>query len=305
MRSFLLRRLARALFALWGVTTLVFVVMHLSGDPTFLFIRQDAPPADIQRVRTDLGLEGSLPSQYFRWIGNVARGDFGRSIHARQPALALALERLPATLELALTSFLLAVAIAVPAGVLSAVRPHSIWDNLLMLAALIGQATPTFYVGILLILFFGLELGLFPISGRGTLSHLVLPSLTLSAFAIASLARVTRAAMLEVVRQDFVWVARSKGIPEATVVSRHMLRNAAIPIVTIMGIQFGTLLGGAVVTETVFAWPGIGRLAVQSITNRDFPVVQACVFLGATAFIFINLLVDLTYGWLDPRIRYS
>jgi peptide/nickel transport system permease protein len=303
--------------ALWGIVTIVFVTMHLSGDPVPLMLPPDAPPAEMARVRADLGLDQPIAQQYAVYIGNVLHGDLGRSIHLRQSALRVAVERLPATIELALTAFVLAVAVAIPTGLIAAARRDSLLDNVAMTLALIGQSAPTFYIGIMLILVLGLELGWFPISGRGDGSwlvpadwaemarHVALPAVTLGAFAMASIARLTRAAVLEVLHQDYVRTARAKGLNETGVLLRHALKNAAIPILTIVGLQFGTLLGGAVVTETVFAWPGIGRLAIQSISNRDYPVVQAAVLLVAISFVLVNLLVDLAYGWLDPRIRYA
>ncbi len=317
MRQFILRRLIRAVIALWGISTVVFVVMRLSGDPVPLLLPPDAPRSEIERVRAQLGLDQPIYVQYARYFGGLLQGDLGRSIHMRQPAMQIASERLPATLELALGSFVLAVVIAVPAGLVSAARRNSIWDNLAMGMALLGQSAPTFYIGIMLILVMGLQLGLFPISGRGQgtwwdpsdwptmLRHMVLPAITLGAFAMASIARLTRSAVLETMRQDFIRTARAKGLNDVKVLVGHNLKNAAIPIVTIMGLQFGTLLGGAVVTETVFSWPGIGRLAIQSIFNRDYPVVQSSVILVASFFVVVNFIVDLTYGWLDPRIRYG
>ncbi len=305
MAQFMLRRLLRALFALWGVSTIVFVVMRLSGDPVPLLLPPDAPTSEIFRVRSELGLDQPLPVQYLVFFGNLLRGDLGRSIHMRLPAMQVASERLEATLQLALCSFVLAVVVAIPAGLVSALKRNSIWDNLAMGLALIGQSAPTFYIGIMLILIVGLKFGLLPISGRGGWQNLVMPSITLGAFAMASIARLTRSAVLDISRADFIRTARAKGLNEASILTRHNLKNAAIPIITIMGLQFGTLLGGAVVTETVFSWPGIGRLAIQSIFSRDYPVVQSAVILVASFFVIVNFLVDLAYGWLDPRIRYS
>jgi ABC-type dipeptide/oligopeptide/nickel transport system permease component len=239
------------------------------------------------------------------FLANVARGDFGRSIHFREPAMRVVWGYLPATLELGLTAFGLAVLVAVPVGLLSAVRRNSLVDHTTMGLALVGQSAPTFFLGILFILLFSLKAGLLPTSGRGGAAHLVLPALTLGAFAMASVARLTRSAVLEVLGADFVRTARAKGLAERVVVVKHTLKNAALPIVTITGLQLGTLLGGAVVTETVFAWPGIGRLAIQSIYNRDYPVVQCTVFLSAVLFIVINFCIDLVYGLLDPRVRSS
>ncbi|TMJ15439.1 MAG: ABC transporter permease [Bacillati bacterium ANGP1] len=301
--AFLSYRLLRTLLALWLVSTVVFVVMRLSGDPVPLLLPPDAPVAEMERVRHDLGLDRPLPVQYAVFAGNVLRGDFGRSIHFRQPAMAVALSYLPATLELGVAAFLIAVVVALPVGVFSAVRRNSPLDHAAMALALIGQSAPTFFLGILFILVFSLWLDLFPTSGRGDWRHLVLPALTLGAFAMASIARITRSAVLEVQRADFVRTARAKGLGEVVVVAKHTLRNAALPILTITGLQFGTLLGGAVVTETVFSWPGMGRLAIQSIYNRDYPVVQSTVFIAAVLFIVINLALDALYGVLDPRTR--
>ncbi len=300
---FLGRRLFRALISLWLVSTVVFVVMRLSGDPVPLLLPQDAPRSEIFRVRAELGLDLALPVQYGIFLRNVARGDFGQSIRFRDQALAVVVGYLPATLELGLTAFVLAVVVAVPIGILSAVRRNTLLDHAAMIFALIGQSAPTFFLGILFILLISLKAGLLPTSGRGDWTHLVLPALTLGAFAMASIARITRSAVLEVLRADYIRTARAKGVAEALVVVKHTLKNAAIPIVTITGLQFGSLLGGAVVTETVFAWPGIGRLAIQSIYNRDYPVVQCTVFLAAAMFIVLNLLIDLLYGLLDPRAR--
>ena len=301
--TFLATRLARALVAVWLVSTVVFVVMRLSGDPVPLLLPPDAPRSEYARVAKELGTDRPLPVQYGVFLGNALRGDFGRSIHFRQPAAWVVIGYLPATAQLGLTAFALALMIAIPIGVISAVRRNSLVDQITMAIALVGQSAPTFFVGILLILLLSLKAGWLPTSGRGDWTHLVLPALTLGAFSMASIARLTRSALLEVLRADYVRTARAKGLRERVVVVKHALRNAAIPIVTITGLQFGTLLGGAVVTETVFAWPGIGRLAIQSIYNRDYPVVQCVVFLSALLFIVINLTVELIYGVLDPRIR--
>ncbi len=300
---FLGYRFFRALIALWLVSTVVFVVMRLSGDPVPLLLPPDAPHSEILRVRAELGLDRPLPTQYGVFLGNVARGDFGRSIHFREPAFRVVLGYLPATFELGLTAFGLAVLVAVPIGLLSAMKRNSFLDHATMGLALVGQSAPTFFLGILFILLLSLKAGLFPTSGRGDWTHLVLPALTLGAFSMASIARLTRSAILEVLRADYIRTARAKGLSELLVVAKHTLKNAAIPIVTITGLQFGTLLGGAVVTETVFSWPGIGRLAIQSIYNRDYPVVQCTVFLSAALFVVINFCIDVIYGLLDPRIR--
>ena len=268
-----------------------------------LLLPPDAPRSEIFRVRAELGLDQALLVQYGVFLAHVARGDFGRSIHFREPAMKVVAGYLPASLQLAVTAFVLAALIAVPIGLLSAIRRNTIVDHATMAVALIGQSAPTFFLGILFILVLSLQAGLFPTSGRGDWRHLVLPALTLGAFAMASIARLTRSAVLEVLRADFVRTARAKGLSEFFVVGKHTLRNAALPIITITGLQLGQLLAGSVVTETVFAWPGVGRLAIQSIYNRDYPVVQCTVFLSAIAFIAINLCIDVLYGVLDPRLR--
>jgi ABC-type dipeptide/oligopeptide/nickel transport system permease component len=305
MPRYLIRRLGRAIFALWGISTIVFIVLRLSGDPAMLLLPQEASLEDVMRLRHDLGLDAPLLRQYLRFLGNSVAGNFGESLRHREPAMALVRSHLWATLELSFAAFCVAVVVAVPIGILAAVKPHSLQDHAVMTLTLIGQSAPTFWIGIMLILAFGLELRWFPIGGRGTFSHLVMPALTLGAFAMASIARLTRSAMLEVLRLDYINTARAKGLSNRRVIWKHALKNAAIPVVTIMGLQFGALLGGAVVTETVFSWPGIGRLAIQGIYNRDYPVVQASVFIAAAFFVLINFVVDLLYTILDPRIRYE
>ena len=300
---FLATRLARALIALWLVSTVVFVVMRLSGDPVPLLLPPDAPTSEIFRVRAELGLDKPLPVQYGVFLRNTLTGDFGRSLHFRVPAMQVVVGYLPATLELGLTAFAIAVVVAVPIGLLSAIRRNTLVDHASMAVALVGQSAPTFFIGILFILLLSLKGGWFPTSGRGDWTHLVLPAMTLALFTMASVARLTRSAVLEVLRADYIRTARAKGLGDWVVVAKHTLKNAAIPIVTITALQFGTLLGGAVVTETVFAWPGIGRLAIQSIYNRDYPVVQCAVFLSAVLFVVINFCVDIVYGFLDPRVR--
>jgi ABC-type dipeptide/oligopeptide/nickel transport system permease component len=287
------------------VSTIVFIVLRLSGDPAVLLLPQEASVEDVLRLRQDLGLDDPFLVQYLRFLGNSATGNFGESLRHREPAMGLVRAHLWATLELSLAAFCIAVLVAVPIGVLAAVKPHSLYDHAVMTLTLIGQSAPTFWIGIMLILGFGLKLHWFPIGGRGSLAHLVMPAVTLGAFAMASIARLTRSAMLEVIPLDYINTARAKGLSEARIIWRHALKNAAIPVVTIMGLQFGALLGGAVVTETVFSWPGIGRLAIQGIYNRDYPVVQASVFIAAVFFVGINFVVDLLYTILDPRIRYE
>ena len=303
LAAFLAARLVRALIAVWLVSTVVFVVMRLSGDPVPLLLPADAPRSEYARVARELGTDRPLPVQYAVFLGHVVRGDFGRSIHFREPAMRVAIGYLPATVELGLTAFALAVLVAVPVGVVSAVRRNTAVDHAAMAVALVGQSAPTFFLGILFILLLSLKAGLLPTSGRGDWTHLVLPAMTLGAFSMASIARLTRSALLEVLRQDYVRTARAKGLREWRVVVKHAFRNAAVPVLTITGLQLGTLLGASVVTETVFAWPGIGRLAIQSIYNRDYPIVQCTVFLSAILFIVLNFAIDILYGVLDPRVR--
>ena len=303
LAAFLTARLIRALIAVWLVSTVVFVVMRLSGDPVPLLLPPDAPRSEYARVARELGTDRPLPVQYAVFLGHVVQGDFGRSIHFRLPAMRVALDYLPATVELGLTAFALAVLVAVPVGVISAVRRNTAIDHAVMAVALVGQSAPTFFLGILFILLLSLKAGLLPTSGRGDWTHIVLPAMTLGAFSMASIARLTRSALLDVLRQDYVRTARAKGLREWRVVAKHAFRNAAIPVLTITGLQLGTLLGASVVTETVFAWPGLGRLAIHSIYNRDYPIVQCVVFLSALVFIVINFAIEIAYGFLDPRIR--
>jgi len=301
--GFAARKILHTLFVALGVVTLVFAALRLSGDPAATMLPGDASVDELRDLRRALGLDQPLWAQYLGFLRGAVTGDFGTSFRHQQPALPLVLERLPATLELAGAALLLAVAVALPLGVLAAIYRGRALDVLAMGFAVVGQATPYFWMGIMLILIVSVELGWLPTSGRGGLERLILPAITLGTHFAASLARLTRTSMLEVLGQQFVTTARAKGLSEWSVILGHALKNAAVPVVTLIGLQFGTLLGGAVVTETIFAWPGVGRLAVQSIFVRDYPVVQAGVFVLALTFVFINLVVDLLYGVLDPRIR--
>ena len=303
MFQYLVRKVFHTLFVALGVVTLVFVALRLSGDPAATMLPGDATVDELAALRRTLGLDRPLHLQYVAFLGGAVRGDFGESFRHQQPAFGLVLERLPATLELAFAALVLAVVVALPLGILAAVYRGRTADVLAMSFAVVGQATPYFWMGIMLILVVSVELGWLPTSGRGGWQHLILPAVTLGTHFAASLARLTRTSLLEVLGQNFVTTARAKGLAEGSVILRHALKNAAVPVVTLIGLQFGTLLGGAVVTETIFAWPGVGRLAVQSIFARDYPVVQAGVLVLALSFVALNLLVDLLYGALDPRIR--
>jgi ABC-type dipeptide/oligopeptide/nickel transport system permease component len=301
--EFVTRRLLHTALVTLGVVTLAFVALRLSGDPAATMLPGDASVDELRHLRHTLGLDQPLHVQYVAFLGGAVRGDFGESFRHQQPAFGLVLERLPATLELAFAALLLAVVVALPLGIVAALYRGRAVDMLAMGFAVVGQATPYFWMGIMLILVVSVELGWLPTSGRGGWPHLILPAVTLGTHFAASLARLTRTSMLEVLGQNFVTTARAKGLGEPRVVLAHALKNAAVPVVTLIGLQFGTLLGGAVVTETIFAWPGVGRLAVQSIFVRDYPVVQAGVLVLALVFVAINLAVDLLYGTLDPRIR--
>lgn len=303
MASFWITRIIRSFLVLFGVLTLVFIVTRLSGDPVSLMLPQEASREEVERVRRELGLDRSILHQYVVYMRDVLSGDFGVSIRQRQPALDMALSRLPATLHLAAMSFGFAALLGLPMGVISAIKARSSTDSVLMTVAMIGQAIPNFYLGILFILFLSVRWGIFPIGGREGWQSWILPSVTLGTFTLAATARMTRSAMLEILSQDYIRTARAKGLSESAVVNRHALKNAMIPVITVMGIQFGSLLGGALVTEVIFSWPGLGRLTIDSIRNRDYPVAQVCIMFGAVGVILANLVVDLLYSRLDPRIR--
>jgi ABC-type dipeptide/oligopeptide/nickel transport system permease component len=303
MRTYLIRRLAQSLIVVLGVSFVVFFILHLTGDPALLLLPPDATADEVEKFRAAMGFDDPFLVQYWRFLKGAVRGNFGESTRHGEPAMALVLERLPATFELAGAGMLIALCVAIPAGIVSAVRRNTLIDYVSTVVALLGQSMPTFWLGIMLILIFSVQLHLLPSSGRGDLQHLVLPAITLGLFTTARMTRLTRSGMLEVLGQDYIRTARAKGVNEPPVVWKHALRNAAVPIVTIAGIELGALLGGSVITETIFAWPGVGRLSVQAIYNRDYPVVQAAVFVLATTFVVVNLLVDVVYTYLDPRIR--
>ena len=303
MKVYLGRRLAQSLLVLLGVSFVVFFILYLTGDPALVLLPPDATAEDVRRFREAMGFNDPFIVQYGRFLAGALRGDFGQSIRHGEPAFGLVVERLPATFELATAALLIALVIAIPAGIVSAVRRNTIVDYVATVVALLGQSMPTFWLGIMLILLFSVQFNVLPSSGRGGLSHLILPAITLGLFTTARITRLTRSGMLEVLNQDYIRTARAKGVASSPIVWKHAFKNAAVPIVTIVGIELGTLLGGSVITETIFAWPGVGRLSVQAIYNRDYPVVQAAVFLLATTFVLVNLFVDVLYTYLDPRIR--
>ncbi|HSL93205.1 MAG TPA: ABC transporter permease [Bacillota bacterium] len=301
----LLSRLVHAMVVVVGVSVIVFAVMHLTGDPAVLMLPLDTPPEQVAAFRTQMGLDDPLYVQYWRFATSALRGDFGDSIRHRQPALMLILERMPATLQLTGMALLITLLLALPLGVLAAAHRDSACDRLASLLAILGQSVPVFWLGLMLQITLGTGLGWFPIFGRGTLSHLILPSITLGLYSTAAMMRMLRSKMLEVLGQDYIRTAHSKGLSETAVLLRHALKNALLPVVTVFGLQLGALLGGAVITETIFAWPGVGRLMVQAISNRDLPLVQAGVLVLAMIIVSINLLTDVAYVYLDPRIHYN
>jgi peptide/nickel transport system permease protein len=316
VKRYVVRRLLLLVPVLLGVSVVVFMVLHLSpGDPAEIMLGSQASQQDLARLRSELGLDEPLHVQYVRWLAHVARGDLGRSLWMKRPVLAEVVARLGATLVLTATALVLSTVAGIALGVLSAARPNSLLDRASAVASLFGASMPVFWLGIVLMVIFALWLGWLPASGmyapygggsaRDLLAHLVLPAVTLAAASVTIIARLTRSAMLDILGQDYVRTARAKGLVERAVVLRHALKNALIPIVTVVGVQAGYLLGGAVLTETVFAWPGVGTLMVQGILARDFPLVQGCVLVVALSFVLVNLAVDLLYAFIDPRIRYE
>ncbi len=303
MGTYVTRRIVQAALTIFGLSIAVFVVSRLSGDPASLLLSISATPEDINRFREVMGLNEPFYVQYANFLVHALSGNFGTSFQYHEPALQLVLERLPATLLLAATAMAIAALVGVAIGVVSAARRDSWLDVCLSVFVLIGQSTPTFWLGIVLITIFAVHLGLLPSSGYGSLQQLVLPALSLAMYSAASIARLTRASVLEALAQDYIRTARGKGLRERRVIGVHALKNAAIPVVTLMALQFATLLGGAVIVEWIFAWPGIGRLAVQAVFTRDYPLVQAAVFVAALGFVLVNTAVDLLYQSLDPRIR--
>jgi peptide/nickel transport system permease protein len=305
MPRHLISRLGEGLIAIWGVVTIVFVVSRLLGDPAVLLLPIGATEAQLQELRVQLGLDQPLLQQYLTFLVHALKGDFGQSFQFARPALDVVLERLPATALLAGSALAIGVLVGGLAGALAAIYRGSAIEGLVLLVALLGQATPSFWLGIMLILFFAVQLGWFPTGGYGEWQNLVLPAVTLACFTTASIARLLRSSMLDVMRDDYVRTAYAKGLAPRRVYIWHVGRNSLIPVVTMTGILAGELLGGAAVTETVFAWPGVGRLIVQAIETKDFPVVQAGVAMVATIFVVVNLLVDLLYTLIDPRIRQA
>ncbi len=303
MRAYLLSRLGQTLLVVFLSLTAVFFLVRLGGDPVLLFLPMDIQAKDLNEFRERLGFNDPVAVQYGRFIGRALQGDFGESLRYKNDALQLVLGRLPATLSLALAALLLTFCVAVPVGVLSAVRRGSLFDLLGMTGAVLGQAVPGFWLGLMMIYLFSVRLGWLPTGGMGSALHFVMPCVVLASFYAARMARLTRSSVLDTLNEEFVLTARAKGLAERVVIGKHTLKNSAIPLVTLAGLDTGQLLGGAVITETIFAWPGLGRLTVQALLNRDFPVVLAAVFVFSVTYTLINFAVDLLYGWLDPRTR--
>ena len=306
MLRYLVRRLLLTIPVLLGVATLVFALIHLiPGDPAQAMLGETAAEEDVEALRRRLGLDRPLVEQYGVFLAGLARGDLGTSLRTDEPVAQAILARLPATLELAAAAMLVAIGVAIPLGIIAAVGRGTFVDHLATGLALTGMSVPNFWLGPLLAILFAVELGWLPVSGRGTPAHLVLPAISLGAALAAILARMTRASLLEELREPYVQAARARGASRPRAVLRHAFRNSLIPVVTLIGLQFGAVLTGAVITETIFAWPGIGRLLIQSIGFRDYPIVQGCILFIAATYVGMNLLTDLVYGVLDPRIRYD
>ncbi|MBI5341779.1 MAG: ABC transporter permease [Deltaproteobacteria bacterium] len=306
MRRYLLSRMAQLVPVVFGVVTIVFLLIHLiPGDPVEIMLGESAVAAQKEELRRDLKLDRPIAAQYAEFLGGLATGDLGVSFRSREPVLREILSRFPATLLLAAASLLVAVSIAVPLGILSAMRRRSWLDHLSAFLAMLGLSMPNFWLGPLLILVFSIHLGLFPVGGYGTARHLVLPALTMGTGMAAILMRMLRSSLLEEIHREYVRAASAKGLSRRAAVLRHALGNSLIPVLTVLGLQFGALLAGSVITETIFSWPGIGRLTIQAIDARDYPLVQGCVLFIALCTVAVNLATDLLYSRLDPRIRYE
>ncbi len=305
MTRYMIRRLLQSVVVLWLLTVIVFGISRLSGSPADLMTPMGAGPETRERIVRDLGLDQPLLVQYGKFVANAVQGDFGVSIRFRAPAMDLVLDRMPATLKLAFAALVIATVVGIPLGTLAALHHGRLTDYAVITTLTVGQATPSFWLGILMILWFGVSLGWLPIAGDAGLESLIMPAVALSIVPLVSIARLTRSSLIGVLPEDYVRTARAKGLRRQRILARHVLPNGLIPVVTLMGVSLGELVSGAVITEQIFAWPGIGRLAIESINARDFPVVQAVTLIAATGIVFANLLVDFLYFFLDPRIRDS
>lgn len=307
MSRYLIKRLIHSIIIIFGISIAVFLISRMTGDPVSLMVDFDTSKEDREIMRHELGLDKPIPAQYFIFLKGAFKGDFGDSIRYEEPAIDLVLQRIPATLRLIVFTMAWALIFAIPIGIISAIKRNSFFDLIGMAFTFLGQSIPSFWLGIMLIMIVGVRFRLLPISGYGggDISHIIMPAITLGAFAMASFARITRSSMLEVLDMDYVQTARAKGHRELIVVIKHALRNALIPIVTILGLHISLAIGGAVITEQIFAYPGVGWLAVQSIYNRDFPVIQAIVLIISVGVVMINFFIDIVYTFIDPRIRYD
>src|SRR5256885_11565235 len=306
MWRYIRRRLLLAALPFWAVSTIVWGLLSLTGDPVAVLLAgTPAGQPDVEQLRRALGFDRPLPIQYLHFLSGAVQGDLGNSLRSGEPALLLVSRRIGFTVQLALLAMTLALVVSIPVGIVSAMFRASLTDRTLMLLSMVGQSMPIFWVGLLMIAVFAVELRWFPAGGAGGIKYLFLPAATLALYPMARIARLVRSSLVDVLNQDYILAARARGLREALVVGKHALKNAALPVVTIVGLQFGYMLGGAVITETIFGWPGIGLFTVTAIHERDFPVVQAAVVLASGMFIALNFLVDLLYGWLDPRIRFS
>jgi peptide/nickel transport system permease protein len=305
MWRYVRRRLLLAVLTFWAVITIVWGLLYLTGDPVAIMLAgTPAGQVQVDELRHALGFDRPLPVQYLHFLGNAVHGDLGNSLRTGEPALVLVARRVGFTVELALLAMAIALVVSIPVGIVSAMFRGSIVDRTLMLLSMVGQSMPIFWVGLLMILVFAVELRWLPAGGAGSFKYLVLPAVTLAFYPMARIARLVRGSLVDVLNQDYILAARARGLRETLVVGKHALKNAALPVVTIVALQFGYMLGGAVITETIFGWPGIGLFTVTAINERDFPVVQAAVVIASGMFIALNFVVDLLYGWLDPRIRY-
>ncbi len=303
MKGYVLGRLASGLIVIFLALTAVFFMLRLSGDPVLLFAPMDTSRTNLEEIRERMGFNEPLAVQYATFMGDAIQGDFGESTRERRPAIEIVLERLPATLQLGGLALVISLSVGIPLGILSATHHGSVWDKVARLIAVLGQAIPGFWLGVLLMLLFAVQLNWLPTSGRGGVQHIILPAITLSALSTARYARLTRSTMLDVLGQDYMRTAKAKGLSNGTVLWRHALKNASISLITMTGLEIGRLIEGAVVIEQVFAWPGMGRVTVQALLNRDFAVVMAAVVLFAAMYTLANLVADLTYGWANPQVK--
>lgn len=302
MAKYISKRLLQAIFVLLGVSLVAFIILHLSGDPLSLLISSGATPEQESAIRTKMGLDDPLYIQYFRFLAQILHGDFGESLYYKQSTLSLIMNRLPATIQLTFAGILVATVIGIPLGIIAATKKGSMVDSVVRIIAICGQAIPSFWLGLMMILIFSVKLKWLPTSGRGTFAQMIMPAITVGLFSMASVCRLTRSTMIETLKTDYIRTAKAKGLHKARIIVVHALRNSLLPVVTTIGMEIGHLLGGTLLTETIFSWPGIGSLAVQAITNRDYPLVQTAVLITAFMFVIVNLIVDLLYAVIDPRI---